>query len=277
MDGTVLCSKLRKDYPNDHFFFAVLTIHSEKTHLVEALDAGIDDFIGKPFDKGELLARIRAGMRAVRTREDLTQKNVEVQLLNNRLLNLNRMLESLAVTDDLTGLTNRRAGMLRLDQQWTLVERYGGPLSVGLIDVDNFKRINDQLGHAVGDRVLKRLASILEGSLRATDSLCRLGGDEFLVIFPSQEIEQAAECAQRCRAAVEATSFDLPAGFKVSVSIGVASRRLVHSMAAELIKEVDQAVYEAKRTGRNAVSRFGSAPAGDLAGAREALADISAS
>jgi putative two-component system response regulator len=265
MDGTALCRRMRKDYPDDQFFFAVLTIHSEKTHLVEAFDAGIDDFIGKPFDQGELLARIRAGLRAVRMREDLTRKNVEVQLLNNRLLNLNRMLECLAVTDDLTGLSNRRAGMLRLDQQWTLVERYGGPLSVGLIDIDNFKAINDQLGHEVGDRVLKRVASILGSSLRATDSLCRLGGDEFLMIFPAQDIEQAAGCAERCRAAVEGATFDLPAGFKVSVSIGVGSRRLVHAMSAELMKEVDQAVYRSKRAGRNTVSRYEPAPLAEAA------------
>jgi diguanylate cyclase (GGDEF)-like protein len=169
------------------------------------------------------------------------------------------------VTDDLTGLSNRRAGMLRLDQQWTLVERYGGPLSVGLIDIDNFKAINDQLGHEVGDRVLKRVASILGSSLRATDSLCRLGGDEFLMIFPAQDIEQAAGCAERCRAAVEGATFDLPAGFKVSVSIGVGSRRLVHAMSAELMKEVDQAVYRSKRAGRNTVSRYEPAPLAEAA------------
>jgi putative two-component system response regulator len=256
MDGTTLCRRLRSDYPDDQFFFGVLTIHSDKSHLVEAFDAGVDDFIAKPFDQGELLARIRAGIRAVRLREDLTRKNVEVQLLNNRLLNLNRTLECLAVTDDLTGLSNRRSGMQRLDQQWTLVERYGGPLSVGLIDLDNFKSINDTLGHDVGDRVLRRLGAILSSVLRTTDSVCRLGGDEFLLVFPAQDLDDAMRGAERCRAAIEVAAFDLPQRFKVTVSVGVATRRLVHSMPSDLLKEADQAVYLSKRQGRNKVHAF---------------------
>jgi diguanylate cyclase (GGDEF)-like protein len=201
-----------------------------------------------------LLARVRAGIRAAKLHDELSRKADGSQALNAQLAAVNSRLERLTVTDDLTGLFNRRHAMCRLEEAWALVDRYGRPLSIGMIDIDHFKQINDNYGHDAGDAVLRRIAGILREQTRGTDAVCRVGGDEFLIVFPAQTIEESAVCAERCR--METMKRTLNLGGKeigVSISIGLATRTTSMTHYPDLLKAADEALYAAKRAGRRVV------------------------
>jgi len=253
-DGVELCRRIRGREGSAPVHFIMLTANSEKSRLLEAYDAGVDDFISKPFDFEELLARVRAGIRAAKLHDNLVRKASGSKVLNAQLATLNSRLERLAITDELTGLFNRRHAFCRLEEQWELFDRYGRALSVAMIDIDHFKTINDSRGHAVGDAILRRVASILRDQTRGTDTVCRVGGEEFLVIFPSQSIEEANVCAERCRSAIAGHVFNVGGiDLRATVSIGLAARTPEMREYPELLKAADQTLYAAKKSGRNIV------------------------
>jgi len=268
MDGVELCRSIRARGEPSATHFIMLTAHTEKARLLDAYEAGVDDFVSKPFEPEVLLARVRAGIRAAKLRDELIRKASGSQALNAQLAATNSRLERLAITDELTGLFNRRHGMSRVAEQWALVERYTRPLTIAIIDIDHFKRINDAHGHDAGDAILKHLAAVLRKTTRGTDTICRVGGDEFLVIFPSQTIEEALVCAKRCLADVDAQEFVFgTTTIKATISIGVATR--THGMAQlpDLMKAADEALYAAKHAGRHSVC---------VAGACEVKPDMNA-
>jgi diguanylate cyclase (GGDEF)-like protein len=254
IDGLELCRRVRARPGGNHLHFIMLTIHAAKEDLCKAFDAGVDDFLGKPFDEADLMARLRAAMRAVALHDELSRKNIGSQRLNAQLTNLNQRLEKLAITDDLTGLYNRREAMHRLEEHWAMCERYQRPVAAVMLDLDHFKRINDVHGHPAGDMVLKQLAEILGSCVRASDVVCRVGGEEFLVILPCQSQLEAQTCAERCRQAVAAHQFDIgESKIRATISAGVAMRQTRMTQCPELLEAADQALYAAKRSGRNAV------------------------
>ncbi|HUO07556.1 MAG TPA: response regulator [Phycisphaerae bacterium] len=258
INGTEFCRRVRALDQGEYIFFLIVTAHSEKRHMIEAFDAGVDDFVVKPFHQGELLARIRAGSRTLRLHDELNRRNDGAAKLNAQLLDLNGKLERLAVTDELTGLYNRRQALLRLEEKSMHADRYGDALSVAMLDIDHFKMINDTYGHDAGDEVLRQVAATMQASVRATDTVCRVGGEEFLIILPAQTAEEAANSAERCRAALA----KLPCmvngvQIAVTVSIGIGSRRVNHGSATALLKDADNALYSAKRAGRNCVRMSG--------------------
>jgi PleD family two-component response regulator len=169
----------------------MLTSHSDKRRLLDAYQAGVDDFVSKPFDQEELLARVRAGIRSAKLHDELTLKAAGSQAVNAQLATMNSRLERLSITDELTGLFNRRHAMYRLEEQWALAARYGRPLCVAMFDIDHFKKVNDTYGHDVGDQVLREVVGVLREHTRGTDAICRIGGEEFLVIFPLHTLEEA--------------------------------------------------------------------------------------
>lgn len=264
MDGVDLCRHIRSGVqPDTHFI--MLTAHSDKGSLLDAYKAGVDDFVSKPFEPETFLARVRAGIRTAKLREELARKASGSQILNAQLVTMNSRLEHLAITDELTGLSNRRHGMDRLAEQWERDARYTRPLSIAMIDVDHFKQINDTYGHANGDVVLKRLATVLRKHTRNTDTICRMGGDEFLMIFPSQTIEEATVCAQRCLNEVDENITAVgESGIKMSISIGLATRTLSMAGVSDLLKAADEALYAAKNSGRHVVHVAGMAKANTL-------------
>ncbi len=209
--------------------------------LLKALELGVNDVTPKPLDMQELLARARTQIRRKRYSDFLRTS-------------LDRSLE-LAVTDALTGLNNRRF----LDHQLNLaMARHfkGGPaLSVLLLDIDFFKKVNDTYGHDAGDEVLKEFARRLGLNVRAIDMPCRLGGEEFVVLMPETEADDAAHIAERVRSQVAGSPFVLADGRKldVTVSVGVATSRGVGDSPEALLKRADEGVYEAKSSGRNRV------------------------
>jgi putative two-component system response regulator len=254
MDGVEFCRALRAEPRPEAPHFIMLTAHSEKSRLLEAYQAGVDDFVSKPFDFEELLARVRVGIRGAKLRDDLVRRADGSHALNAQLATLNSRLEKLSITDELTGLFNRRHAMFRVEDQWAWCARHGKPLCVAMIDIDHFKLINDSHGHDAGDAVLRRVASLLRDQTRGTDAVCRIGGEEFLIIFPSQTVQEIGVCADRCRAAVDGHEFLVHGTcIRATISIGLAARLPYMTGFTDLLQAADQALYAAKRAGRNVV------------------------
>lgn len=241
MDGIALAEELKAIPEFRWRYIVMLTGEDDQDAKVEGLESGADDYVTKPFQPREFLARIRAGERIVR--------------LQKELLETNKRLELLSITDGLTKLNNHRYFQDELVRAFEESMRYGRPLSLAMIDLDFFKKVNDTYGHAVGDEVLKCAAKLFRQSARSTDLVARYGGEEFAVMMPETDLEDAAVFAEKIRSIIESTSFDTAAGsIPVTVSIGVAS--VPHSRITtpkELIVAADKALYRAKKNGRNQV------------------------
>jgi len=251
MDGVDLCRRLREDTESPYVYVLLLTAKDKKEDLIQAFEAGADDYISKPFDPEELRARLRAATRILG--------------LHAALLRAQDDLRVLATRDGLTGLFNRRAILDMLDRELVRAKREGSSLGVVLADVDHFKKVNDTYGHSAGDAVLQQVAQRMRTTVRAYDSVGRYGGEELLLVLPQCEEDEAALTAERTREAIAATpctagEVELP----VHVSLGVAASRTLGTFDAKaLIHAADAALYRAKRGGRNRLER--AAPA-DLAG-----------
>jgi diguanylate cyclase (GGDEF)-like protein len=219
----------------------ILTANNASSDLVTALDAGADDYVGKPFDADELRVRLRAGQRIVELQGDLLRK---------------------ASHDDLTGVFNRRMSSELLRREHARAQRDQRPLSVAMLDIDHFKRVNDEHGHQVGDAVLEEVARRITASLRTNDAVGRYGGEEFLLIMPDCDAPSARSIAERVRAAIAATAIPgLDRLVQTTVSIGVATGAPPCLPPFEtLTRDADAALYDAKRRGRNRVETSAGRP-----------------
>jgi diguanylate cyclase (GGDEF)-like protein len=241
MDGVVLAQELKSNHDFRTRYIIMLTGEDEQADKIEGLELGADDYITKPFQYPELLARIRAGKRIVDLQKELLQTN--------------KRLELLSITDGLTKLHNHRHFQDELARAFEESQRYERPLSLAMIDIDFFKKFNDTHGHAVGDDVLKGAADLYRSSVRSTDLVARYGGEEFAVMMPETVLDDALVFAEKIRHLIETTPLKTQAGpLNVTVSVGVASvpRSRIHS-AKELIIAADRALYRAKKNGRNQV------------------------
>lgn len=255
MSGPDLVRALRQTRIGQTIYMILLTHRGDEEHLVEAFEAGADDFIAKPLRPRVLAARLRAGLRVVRLQQELEREHEEIRHFAAQLAVTNRRLQEAALTDALTGFPNRRYAIDRIQQEWTAAIRWGRPLSCMIIDLDNFKQINDTHGHDVGDDVLRSAADALRGALRGQDVICRTGGDEFLAICPETDLPRALTCAERLRAALDRLA--LSAGdvkLQISASIGVAMRENRMADVDALMKQADLGAYLAKQKGRNCVA-----------------------
>ncbi len=198
--------------------------------------------------------------------QQLSERNIELMQVNSslearveertkELIDANQRLEDLANTDALTGLPNRRYAFRSIDAEWGAAKDDSVPLSCMMIDADGFKMINDANGHEAGDRVLRELSQQLRHAVRSDDTVCRLGGDEFLIICSRTGLDGAMKLAEKIRRQVETLSVPMAGeAWHGSVSIGVASRTRGMSDIEDLIRAADLGVYEAKRNGRNCVA-----------------------
>lgn len=246
-------------------YFLLLTASSEKQHVIAGLEAGADDYLTKPYDPQELLARLRAGERILDLQTSLQTRQLELQRVNADMCRLNARLKRLANTDGLTELFNRRYLFDRLVEMWAIYERHRRPLSCIVFDVDRFKRINDSFGHAAGDGVLRNIAEIARKAIRTSDVLARHGGEEFCVLCPETDARGAAAVAERIRASVQC--FEFQAGsppVRATISLGVAGARPTMQTFEELLAAADQMLYRAKDGGRNAVGVLPEAGSGEL-------------
>lgn len=255
MDGLELCKALRRIEYGRNVFFFLLTGRAEEDRVVEAFDAGVDDYIFKPFNPRVLMARIKGGQRVIELQERVASDRKMIMKQVQELGLMTRKLRTAALTDVLTELPNRRHAMKRLETDWGASMRTGSPLSVIMIDIDHFKKVNDTYGHGVGDFVLKETARVLTKTTRQGEEASRLGGEEFFVVCPNSTEAQAAVCAERLRAAVERNIIRTE-GFEgnVTISLGVAQRLEGMPNFDALIKFADEAVYVAKSSGRNRVA-----------------------
>jgi diguanylate cyclase (GGDEF)-like protein len=238
-DGASLCATIRATQP--HSYILMLTGESTPEAKIEGFECGVDDYVTKPFEIDELLARIRAGMRIVE--------------LQKELLASSRRYEALSLTDSLTSLRNRRAFDQEFASRFEQARRYARPLSLAIIDLDYFKSINDQFGHAAGDGVLRGIAQILDHGTRRSDFLSRIGGEEFGVLLPETSLFEALHFAEKIRATIAGATIRTD-GFthQLTVSIGVAN--VPHSAVTTpeaLFNAADQALYRAKARGRNRI------------------------
>ena len=260
LNGLEVVRALRRSSVGNSMYILLLTGSHTNELLVEAFDAGADDFVTKPFLPTALTARIKAGVRIAKlqAKVERDRKTILEQLADKNALN--RKLRTASLTDPLTGLPNRRHAMNRVDVEWKATERNGIPFCVIMLDIDKFKMVNDTFGHDVGDEVLQATALAVKGALRGEDEVCRLGGEEFLVICRGAFEKDGAIVAERIRAAVESNIVKSPGYDRaITVSLGVAGTHGGVSSLMALLKASDEAVYQAKNEGRNCV-RVAGAP-----------------
>lgn len=255
MDGLELCRLLRKTEVGSKMYFLLLTGRTEPEMLIEAFEAGCDDFVTKPFVPRLLVARIKGGVRVVNLQRKVEADRITMVRQMAELGVLTRKLRSAAMTDALTGLFNRRYAMKRLESEWSFTVRTGRPMTLIMADIDHFKVVNDQRGHDAGDFVLVETARVLRQSLRESDEVCRLGGEEFLVICRNTSQEEGGLVAERLRKAVS-DHMVRGEGFEshVTISLGVAGWHPGIGSEVALLKAADEAMYESKRKGRNRFS-----------------------
>jgi diguanylate cyclase (GGDEF)-like protein len=253
MDGIEFCKALRQNPAAKNIYVVIVTAQVSTEQLVEAFEAGADDYINKPLNFKVLAARLRAGQRVVQLQEDLEFDRRQLRKFAAELEASNQHLQQLALTDVLTELPNRRNANEQLDREWAIAERTGRPLSCMMIDIDYFKLINDTYGHNVGDDVLKQLANILRSTVRKQDMVCRLGGEEFLVICPDSPPENAFQYAERLRLSVAGSTIHSEASpnIRITVSIGLAYKNPELSSVDMLLQLADRRLYAAKAAGRN--------------------------
>jgi diguanylate cyclase (GGDEF)-like protein len=239
MNGLELTDIIKKDYDID---VIVMTGYSGDYSYEEAVNKGASDFVFKPVRFEELLLRLR---RVLKERS-LTRERV--QMLEK--------LKRLSITDGLTNLYNSRHFHNQLKTEIERTTRYQRPLSLLLLDIDQFKKFNDSYGHLEGDKVLVRLGQVIKSCLRKMDSAYRYGGEEFTVILPETEGAEAATVAERIRSAVEGEEFfpsDSNGALTISVSVGVTEYH-ANEETSVFVQRADKAMYASKQSGRNRVS-----------------------
>lgn len=232
MDGMEFLKALREDPKTEAIPLIFLTAIDEMDNKIMGFQAGADDYITKPVKIEELLVRVAAKlerMKFLRERADL---------------------------DGLTGLYNRRYFDEKLSEVTTYFRRYESPLSLSIMDIDHFKKVNDNYGHPVGDFVLRELAKITKKNIRDTDIAARYGGEEFAIIMPQTAKFNAYVAMERLRSTIESHKFVEPEkklGLSITVSIGITQFLPQHDGLIELIERADGALYKAKKNGRNRV------------------------
>lgn len=257
LDGLELCAIVRElgaMKTLGSVYFILLTANSDKESIVRGLDAGADDYLTKPYHPKELLARIRAGVRIMELQEQAVRSQIEVYKVNAQLAVLNQKLDRLANTDVLTGLANRRRLFERFSEAWSLAQRKERALSCIMLDVDRFKRVNDDFGHKAGDIVLQQIAGVLKRHARQYDICGRFGGEEFLIVCPETELAGAAALAERVRLAVAELAIEADGGtIRPTISAGAAQMDAGHETTDAVIAAADAMLYRAKESGRNQV------------------------
>jgi two-component system, cell cycle response regulator len=239
--GIELCRHIREQSQTVYTYIIMLTSMSDKEKIVSGLAAGADDYLTKPFDAEELLARVGVGRRVVDLHRQIEAKN--------------RQLEELALTDSLTSLPNRRALEAWAARQLDGAARHGFSFWVVMADLDSFKNVNDTYGHAAGDTVLKKFAEILKINTRKSNFCARIGGEEFLLVLTHAEQENVEIAVGRIREQFEAHKFEFgERTLNVTASFGVSGWQGVRAPDLDLlVSQADEALYSAKRNGRNRI------------------------
>jgi diguanylate cyclase (GGDEF)-like protein len=234
MDGFELIKRIRGNPALKNIYLILITARIQEGDRVRGLDLGADDYITKPFSFSELLARIRVGSRVVQY-----QQHLEYQ----------------TQVDSLTGLFNRRAFENKVGEEFERSKRYHSPLSLLILDIDNFKLINDTYGHHGGDAALVKISETFREKTRQSDFPARYGGEEFVLVLPATDQENAVQAATKIHGAIRSSAFGTTARpFRLTVSIGVSSTSVkFYSDWRELLRDADHALYIAKGSGKDRI------------------------
>jgi diguanylate cyclase (GGDEF)-like protein len=239
MDGLEIVRRVRALKTPQPLYIIMLTAKSEKEDIIAGLNAGADDYLAKPFDAGELRARVEVGRRIIEMQSALIQNQA--------------ILTYQATHDPLTGILNRRAIIEQLQKELSRTERYGDALAVGMCDIDNFKLVNDKYGHQTGDDVLCALSQIFTDYIRKYDSAGRIGGEEFLLIASMRGgLDCASIYGRLCSLVAESKLKTRSGELSVTISIGVYCDT-VGNTTDDILTTADKALYQAKEQGRNRV------------------------
>lgn len=242
LDGLDVVRELRAKNPASYTYVLMLTSRKQQEDILAAMEAGVDDYLKKPFDAQELRARLRVGDRILG--------------LEQRLVKALETSEFRATHDSLTGLYNRGAILDSLKREMCRREREQSALGICIVDLDRFKSVNDSYGHLAGDEVLKHVARCMENSVRPYDSVGRFGGEEFLVIAPNCDLQETTRLAERMRQIVSADEVQIDGhsiGVTISLGAGAVSQHNGNVAATALLQATDAALYRAKQRGRNRV------------------------
>ena len=245
MSGLELCKAIRKRKNEGYVYIVLLTARDSSEDIIAGLEAGADDFLVKPFNRGELIARLNTGKR--------------FHLQEMALKRANEEIKRLAMTDPLTGCYNRSVLTDRLPQEIRRAKRYNRSLSLVLCDIDHFKKINDTYGHQTGDVVLQEFAALLKSSIRYdSDWMVRYGGEEFLIVLPETPPKGACCMAEHLRTALAQTPIETQGNrIHLTASFGVAGFDCAtpdeEISPDRMIKQADKNLYQAKEEGRNRV------------------------
>ncbi|MEO8663042.1 MAG: diguanylate cyclase [Bryobacteraceae bacterium] len=244
MTGPDVCRLVRQGDREQYVYLLLLTSKGQREDLIEGMEAGADDYLVKPFDQNELKVRLRAGRRILD--------------LQSQLMEAREALRVQATRDSLTGLWNRRAALEALLDEMRRATRDGGAIGVVLCDLDYFKKVNDTYGHAAGDSVLQEAALRMSQGLRSYDTVGRYGGEEFLIILPGCDDDVTEQKAERLRELLAAHTVHADSNeLVVTGSFGSTCWTPGSGMTLETIIGVaDDALYEAKRQGRNRVVAY---------------------
>jgi two-component system, cell cycle response regulator len=238
LDGVDVCRRVREKEVSNPPYIILLTARDGKGDIVAGLEAGANDYVGKPFDKDELRARVEVGRRFVE--------------LNSQLLQTQETLAVQARTDALTGVMNRRATLQRLKEEMAKAQREATRLGVGMIDIDHFKRINDAYGHAFGDQVLRQVVDRSSGAIGPCDGFGRIGGEEFLAILPGSESSKLSAALESIREAISRSPMAVE-GRDIPVTVSIGGETYSGQSVDGLMRSADSALYQAKAQGRDRV------------------------
>lgn len=237
IDGLEVLRRIRELSQGTYTYTVMLTGKTQKKDRIAAMNAGADDFLSKPVDPADLRSRI---------------------LVGKRILELQQSLRFAATHDFLTNLLNRSEILAALEREFARAERDEKPTTVILADIDHFKQVNDTLGHAAGDEVLREVANRLKADLRPYDVVGRYGGEEFLLILPGCTLVSGAKRADDIRATVAKSAVSTKFGsVSITISMGVtATGSNRYRNVAEFLHDADISMYAAKKNGRNRIEVF---------------------
>jgi diguanylate cyclase (GGDEF)-like protein len=244
MDGITVCRQVRQDQNATPVYIILLTSKSSKLDIVMGLEAGADDYVTKPFDADELHARVKVGIRMVELQVSLAQRVAELEQAQDTLRNL-------SLTDDLTGLYNRRGFFALADQHLKTARRAKRLVSLIYIDMDDLKAINDTHGHKEGSHALQEIAEVLRSTFRSSDIIARIGGDEFVILETYSEQNEGQNSVVRLQDNLRRRNVESARNYELSLSIGVALVDSDDSLTIEaLLTQGDGLMYEEKRNKR---------------------------
>jgi diguanylate cyclase (GGDEF)-like protein len=258
MDGYEVCRRLKSNPFTRDIPIIFISALDEVFDKVRAFELGGADYIIKPFQADEVIARVETHLAIRKLITELESKNAELSYEIAERKKYQADLERLAIMDPLTNIYNRRFFFERATKEIERSKRSASPIALTLFDIDHFKKVNDTHGHLVGDQVLVNLAQLCQDEIRTVDILARYGGEEFIILMPDSTLEAAKNAAERLREKVAKTNLtEGKIDLRITISLGVSAWDSVEEIDLEhFIDQADQALYQSKAGGRNRVTVF---------------------